>query len=678
MISARAHIFDRISFVVLSCTVLLSLVAFMPGGYISSEVAKGYVLIGGVSLAVIAWLISRLIEGKFHVPNSPVIQAVGVLGIVFFLSALFSKVPYLSFWGNGFDQGAFVPLACSLAALFLGAVLYTSRKRVFAFLSGLFFVYIAVALFQILHILIPSATTLGAFFSSTSTPLGSWADLGYISGGMLVAATLVFEFYQPSRVLRLLALKTAVIAIFFLILTNIFSALLVACIAEICILGYKLMSVRIARVHHFPYLAFFASLALIFFVLAHGVLGGSLARVLDVPYTTASPDAKTTLFVARSTLHEEPVFGAGLNRFSQVWFAHRPLRVNESPLWNVPFLSGYSFLFTIGFLSGILGLLAILFFIGTLIVSGVRRVFVAEADTERNFFVFGMYMLALYFVAVMSIASPGIGVTVLGFFSVGLLIAALCVEGRVRVRTVSFLGEYRIGFFAILGIVSVIILALITIGTATKRFVAVGYFSAGFRAVSDGDVVRADAQFDRASALADIPLFETSRTRLSLAVISRTLSNAGTAPISPTARVLLENAVTTGSVSAQTAVALDPTDPSHSIALGDFLAKLVPLKVENAASSARQAYLAASALAPNYPESYLRLAELDREMGDSAGAIENLRKALLLKTNYVEAYFDLALAYKLKGDTAIARSILSALQARFPNDTAITSALKSL
>ncbi len=639
LIMKNSLLCDRVSIVALSLSAFLGILAFVPGGVLSGSILKGYLLIAGVLVALVAWLLGRLIEGAFHIPWTPFFAGVGILIGALFLSALFSHTPYLSFFGEGFDQGTFAVFAALLLGLFLASMLFKTRGRIVTFLQGFFIVYVVIALYQLVHLIFPAVTSLNVFFNRADTPVGVWSDFAFLSGAVLIGGAVMLQFMKPPRKMRIIAMVSSLLALFFVILTNIFMVWVLVGSLAILILIYTLVINRFSEERNFPFMAFFLSLIALLFILANNLLGGVLANIFKASYVDVHPSLSATVHVAELSLRAHPIFGAGPNRFLNEWLTHRPSIVNSHTLWDVPFNAGASLLMTIAFLGGALGILAVLFFLMTFIRESIRKVFRNAVHPENGYLVFALFLIALYFLAAILFFAPGIAVTISAFAFLGLFFGAMIGEGRVHERTIYFLKDQRASFFSILSIVALILISAGTAYAATERFGSFIYFQKALTSMQSGDIDRANSRLTQAITLADLPLFERTRVLIASQSVQRTLALSSNSASSDSIKAVLQNAVSTGNTAARTAISIDPSDPANYIALGDFLRLIVPLKVDGVFPAAEDAYKRAIALAPDYPKTYLNLAELYFDSGDNKNARIYAQKAINEKPNYTEAFF---------------------------------------
>ena len=639
MSSKNFEVCDRVSLIALSLSVFLGIIAFIPGGFMPETMLKGYLIVVCVIVAFMAWLVGRLIEGSFHIPKTPILAATGILTGVLLLSAVFAHGPYLSFFGEGFDQGTFALLASMLFGLFLATMLFTTRERIYTFLKYFFGIYVVLAVFQFIHVFFPSLTSIATFYDRVDTPVGTWSDWAFLSGAALVGFSVILQFLKPTKVIRTVSIVGASLALFFVIVTNILMVWILVGFSAIIILVYTLVINRASEDRTFPYVAFSLSLVALLFVLANTLIGGVAANLLKASYVDVHPSFSATLHVSGSSLRAHPILGAGPNHFLTEWLTRRPFAVNNSTLWDTPFTAGSSFLVTTAVLSGALGILAVLLFLFVYAYETSRKVFRNSAHPDDGLFVFGVFLMSLYFVLGVLLYAPGVSVTICMFVFVGLLFGTFVSERRIEMHTINFLKDQRAGFFSILAIVALLMVSAGTAYSATQHFGGLVFFEKSLVNAQNNDLDAANNRLSQAIALTDVPLFERTRVLLAEKSIQNTLSASSTSISQDQIKTTLQNAVSLGNSAGRQAVALDGNDPANYLALGDFLRMITPLKVDGVYDAGVQAYTNAISLAPQYPKPYLNLAELYFDNTDPTDAETYIQKALDEKSNYTDALF---------------------------------------
>jgi tetratricopeptide (TPR) repeat protein len=648
---------DRISIVSISLAILFSFIAFVPGGFIQSGILKGYLIVISVLVGFVSWLLGRLIEGTFHIPKSPIVLSIGISFVVLFISAIFSRSLKTSIFGENFEQGSFIVLGGLMMMSFLVSLLFVSKKRISIFIKGIFLLYILVSLYQIVHLIFPQISSFGVFANRVDGPIGFWSDFAFISGAALIGFTLILQFIKLSKPLKIMAIAGSVLSLFFVILCNIISVWVLVGFSAIVILIYTLITNRFSEARIFPFFAFILSLISLLFILSNNLIGGVLAEIAKTSFIDIHPSFSATLHVAGQSLRAHPLLGAGPNNFINEWLVYRPSSINSSLLWDSPFVSGSSFMFTVGLLGGILGLLSIIFFIFSFAYESVKKVFVSNGDQNKQITVFCLFLITLYFILAITIYSPGLVVVTSTFFFVGLFVALLVGEERIDQYNLPFLKDQRTSFFTILCIVALLMISAGTAYSATERFGSIIFLQKAISADKENNLDKADMYLSRAMSLSDLQSYERTRVLLAEQSIQKTLNTSPDSVSQDAIKSSLQNAISIGNTAAMNAINIDPINPGNYIALGDFLRMILPLKVDGAGDRAKDAYNKAISLAPNYPKPYLLLASLYFDMGDNKNAELYTQKAIALKPNYTDAFFLMSQIQVAEGnaDSAISR-----------------------
>jgi hypothetical protein len=98
-----AKTFDTISFWSLYAVIVLLPVFFLPFTRIPVETGKGLLVVGGLTLAIIAWSLGRFIDGKVVIPRSKALTSGLLVVAVFFISSMTSPARDMSLFGLMFD-----------------------------------------------------------------------------------------------------------------------------------------------------------------------------------------------------------------------------------------------------------------------------------------------------------------------------------------------------------------------------------------------------------------------------------------------------------------------------------------------------------------------------------------------------------------------------------------------
>jgi tetratricopeptide (TPR) repeat protein len=188
-------------------------------------------------------------------------------------------------------------------------------------------------------------------------------------------------------------------------------------------------------------------------------------------------------------------------------------------------------------------------------------------------------------------------------------------------------------------------------------------------ALSSGDLAQAEEASARSLVFAESD--RTHRLRASIGV-TRMNQIASDNTIAPTtAQEQFQAALSTSIAEGQAATAFNQNNYQNWALLGSVFQTVVPLKIEGAYQSARDAYDRAVALNPTNPVVPFILAQLEVANGNGVKAEEELTKAITLKRDYAQAIFLLS---QIQVSLGKAREALQAAEAAAyfaPNDPTV-------
>lgn len=631
--------FDRLSVGLLVVLTGLVPLFFLPYIGLPAELSKSYLIALVLSLLVVAWSTGRLVEGSVSFPKSPILIALCALPATFFISALFSKAPGVSFAGTTLGLGS-VAMVAFLSLSFLGGMLYFGNGRrlslAFTILAGS---SVVVALYQIAYLLFGSRfLSLGTFFTNTSTLIGRFNDLGLYFGGVVIATLIVLEVISLRKIHRILLTLLLVVGLFFVALVNF--PLLWGIIAafSVILLVYSLAVLRPAGEEpraHFPFIPFIVILISLLFLIANPIVGGILPRFFGAAEQNVRPSVEATAAVTWQSLKQNPITGIGPNRFENAWLLYHPKEVIPTDFWDTSFDTGFGLLPSFVATTGVLGTIAIIAFLLLFCIAGFLHVFRPRENKYLHALLLLSFTLALYGWIVALIYNPGVVIVFFTFLFSGAFIGLLVSEGVIHLRTVSFLDDPRKSFFSILALVAVLIITLVVVFMGAQKFAALSVYAKGTRALARGDIAETERLFTRAAALDENDYFYRSLASLRLSQIGTLINNPPTSQ-----EVLKQNfqaLFSAAEAAARNAVNYDRTNPENWVMLASVYQRVVPLQVEGAKSNAIAAYEEGRKLSPQNPGFDLLRARLEIAANNLPEAKTHIEAALAKKPNFITA-----------------------------------------
>ncbi len=674
--------------------ILVLLVFFLPLFFIPSAV---FPFQGGktlfVSLAVIAvfslFVIARLKDGEFELPQSPLLIALGVLVALSALSGFFSGSLGQSFAGRGFEVGTVANVLILSLLLFLVPLLIRSQERIFscylAFLSAAGFL----ALFHLLRFAFgPDFLSFGIFTDVAANTVGKWNDLAVFFGASALFSLVTIELISLSRFFKALILGLFIASLFFLAVINFgpvwFALGLFSLVFLVYLISFGvgeagsppeavsgILDAPTRRPRRLPIPSLSTLLVSVVFVLGGATLSAPLSSRLGISQVEARPSWSATFAVAKQTLIKDPLLGAGPNRFAPEWLRYKPAGINETIFWGVDFEYGIGLIPTFLATTGILGALSWVAFFILFLSAGFGAMLRETTDKLSRYLSTSSFLVALFLWVFTVVYIPSFTLFALAFLVTGLFLASLSRSALPR-KVISFIADPRAGF------VSVLLLILLLIGGVTlgylltQKYAASVYFERGVRAFNrDGAVAEAERLIKKAAAVSPLDLYFRFLADIALFRMNTALAASSPSTSADSLRSEFQSNLGAALGSARQAVAQNQTNYENFMSLGRVYEAVVPLKIPGAYESARASYESAFTLNPQSPAILLTLARLETAKGDTAKAREEITRSLAKKGNYTEAIFFLSQVEAREGNIKAAISSAEAASIIAPNDATV-------
>ncbi len=652
MESKKVHFFNKLSFVTLLVTVFVSMFFFIPYVPVTLDASKGFLLSIGMTLSLFFWFIARLGEGKFSIPKDRLILAGGVIPLVFLLASFFSSSKYVSIFGSGFEIGTFGSMLVLFVLFFLSSIYFQTEKRIWSFYGALFLGATVLAVFELINIFIGFGRFLPGMLSGVSAGnlVGSWNDFALLFGLIVLLSIYTIEFLETKGVFLFIQYFLLVTGLFFLIIINMPLVWILVGLFSIIIFVYSisLQQAGVKIVHggndkkKFPFAALISVFICLIFLVGSNSISSLVSKYINISSPDVRPSITTTAQIALKAIKHNPAFGTGPNTFVIDWAAWKPAQIAQTVFWNVDFTNGYSLLTTFLVTTGILGFLAWIVFLVFFVMRSIKSLKIALQNTLANYFIMTTLMISIYTWVTFIVYSPSIIMIMIAFCSSGVLLGILVYKQAIPVRDISFLSDPRKSFFAILGLMVLMIGTLSITYIYIEKFTSIIYFSKGLNADTSNidSLAKSEKMLSNAITLDKNDAYYRAISQVYIAEISSLLNNK-----SISADVLKSNIqqlVTVAENSARLAVVQNPKNYSNYVNLGSVYGALVPLSVSNSYDSASAAYTKAFELAPHNPSILLARAELEFLNKNNKGAKDYIKQALALKQNYTDAIFLLA------------------------------------
>ena len=616
---------------------------FLPTSFF--PVLFGKTLLAGFLAFLFAgvFIIGRLRAGSVLLPRSPIVIAAVLLPLVYLFAALSSDSVNASLFGHmlEIDTVFFVTIASLL--LLLTAFLVRTEQAVFNVAAALLGAFLLLGVYQIFHLLVsPSVLSFGIFTSASGTPLGSWADVGALSGLVALLLLITLELLPVERMTRTLLYVALVVAAILLFAVNTIAVWYVLASTATLLAIYRLSQAPKGAAYnprHIPFRLVATVVISLFFIVFGPAINARISPLLGVTEIEARPSWQGTYAVGKKVIAEHALFGIGPNQFDRGWNLYRPAAVNVTPFWATDFAMGIGVVPTALVTAGILGFLAWLFLLGSLAWEGYRVIREPRADVFTHYLSLLTLGAALYFAQLFVMHVPSQGLYLLGFIFFGLFLAHLRNRTTVKEREILFTGNPVMGFGFIAFFIVLLVGSVAGLYFLLSKSVGVALFNRAASAyAATGDVDRAEALVSRANRVDESDLYYRSLSELRLIRLGDLLNRSATLPqeqVRAEFQTLLRDAIAYG----QQAVVYNPYDYLNHVALAKAYESVVPLKISNAYENALSTYTTAQAFAPQNPALRLALARLELLNGKPALAGKYVEEAFALKPDYTEAAF---------------------------------------
>jgi tetratricopeptide (TPR) repeat protein len=659
---------------------------FVPGQIATPEFAKILLLEAVVLFGVFAWAMGRLRDGHVDFPKSLLLLFSFLLAIQFFIAAVFSPAPLVSFIGTGYDIGTVNIFVVLFLAMFLSSVVFRDRDRVLMLFAGFMLSGIIAMIFHFLrHVVGADFLDFGIFTSAVTTPVGKWNDFAALVGGVLVLTLSTLYFFPENKALRIPAGVIFLLGLFFLVVVDftVLWMILAVILGALTVLSvyegerahrialreaeqsgahhaHKPLHRRIVR--HLPFLAvvlfavsvvYISGLSTLPWGSNNVTIASTVARALHAsPYSEVVLTPKTTFEIVKATIEDSPFFGSGPNRFGSSFLLHKTSEMNRTPFWDSSFDYGLGRIPTYFGTTGLIGMFLWVLFIGVLLLKS-RKIFrLFEKDRIAAYLAFVLFIMTLYFWGLAFFYLPNIAIFTLAFIFTGALIAFLVSEGVLGVYRITF-SSSRLGM-VVTPVVVVVLVGVVASGVLLYRQVSsLVAFREAQLSLNAGNLDGAEASLLRAKNLSQHDIYY--RTLSNIALVRLTQLGGAKQEPTPEFQQRVEGLITDAQDNARRAVAIDPTNFENYLQLGGVFDTLGSLGIQNTAQPARENYEQALRLNPKSPRVLFVLSRLEYISGDQVKAKEYLARALVERPNYLEAisfYVQLSLQEK-KVDEAL-------------------------
>lgn len=656
-----SNVLDRISFWSLFAVIVLLPLFFIPFFKIPIETSKGLLLVVGLAVSIIFWIAARFSDGKVSVPKSALLGTGLLVTMAFLLSSIFSPASQVSFFGSMMDTGTFFFILAAFLLMLFSSIVLKEPKNARIVFWGFILSSLVTLLFQAAHIFFPQSLSLGVLpVDKTANLFGTWNSLGIFAGLSVVMSLYVVEFLSVSKLAKWLLGALVVISLFLSAAVGLSLIWVLLGIFALIIFIYKVSlsygerkmqgeNTAEAKKMRFPLFSFVIVMLSLLFFMSGQFIGSYIPNLLGIANIEVNPSFSATMSVTGQELAKSPIFGAGPNRFGEVWAMYKPVSINSTIFWDTTFTSGSGLLPTFAATTGGLGILAWLLFLYVFVTSGFKLLFDSIRNNDKKeasvFFVLSLYLFVSSF-----FYSVGMAPFLLAFAFSGIFTGMAGGRDPKKELTMTFLDDPRKSFFSISAMV---LLMLITAASGFKyleRFISVPYFSDALTATS---LPQAESSITRAVALHANDLYLRTYAQVYLSKIASLVSKNASS-LSDADKAALQSSFDQAVGGAQLAVQYDSMNYLNYASLGNVYDSVGVLGVKGAYDKALESYQKAAGLNPLNPALQLDLARVSFANKDASAAEKYAKEALKLKPDYVDALLTLSQIEKNSGNISSA------------------------
>lgn len=631
------------------------------------ETPKLILLIVFTLILLILWGIRSVISGKFSLIHTPIDLPLILLLGVLIISTIFSQTRYVSILGNlPRIHGGLVAYVVYILFYF---VVVSNLKHLGTIKNLVYLIVGSGTVLSILSLLsligikyLPLAWTGYTNFTPTGSTFSTNAVLILAIPFLLVP---MFQnakgesFLKDLNIIGFKALLAILLALF--LITIILTGTLSTYIALAAVIGLTLFAVPQKEIEkNIIFLVFPAAVAALIIFLAFAPVGGSRnilhSKVQDYPREIQLPfDISWNISV--STFRDSPFFGSGPATYLFDFTAYKPLIFNSTKFWNIRFEQPFNEYLQILATSGAPGLI-VLMLLTVVFLSKAFKSLTSSADP---------FILSLTISGVSLFILLALHASTLVLWVIGVLILAAFFAAQKDTTQEFELGmigvnrsnnQLNLRFDALPMVLILLIIALVGVSIYYGgRFVVADFHHRqALNAVASGNGLEAYNRLIEAEKLNPY----TDSYRIDLAQISFAIANAiavskGPSESSPAGsltdqdkqniQTLLSQAINEG----RAATTLVSKNPANWEVLGSIYRQISGV-AQDALLFSLDSYGRAIQQDPLNPLLRLTAGGLYYSVRNYDLAIRFFTDAINLKPDYANAYYNLAVAYKDKGD----------------------------
>ena len=609
---------------------------------------KQALLILLVMVAGISWLAKSVLEGEFTLRLTWLHLVMLILLVVSGISTATSLWRYGSFWGFPLNiTDSLVTLTMFLLATFLISQSALDEKKsvkMVILFSVSFLIAGIYTVLQLYHIyLLPFAFAKLPTFNT----MGSVTIIAMIAAILLPCLVMIAQALEKKKVLFVLA----GLLLLLLILINSFNAWVVLMAGLVVVLTFTLWNAKkISSLSSVYFSVVLLVVSLGFLIFRFAIPGFPVAPI------EISPSRIAEFTIAKNVLSHDPILGTGPGTFVYNYAQYHESSLNKTVFWGTRFISGASEIFDWFITKGFLGGLAFVALLAMSVICLIKSLLKNSENETAWFLRLGILSAMIGVITAYLIYYSNFTLSFLVWILLGILISLTATsEKKITLKPHSFL-SIGVSFVSLL----LLVLSLGFMLLAGQKYVSEVLYLKGAQMVSVGKTNEGMLKILSAANLSpSIDLYYRDLAQLSVSQLTAIQLDKNLS--SDKKKEQMQITINGAANFANRAIAVNPANIENWNVRGFVFRNLIG--VPGADAVATESYNKAHQLEPASPFSLTELgrvylaqaqnvaSDADKKNEALNNALDNLNKAIELKSDYAPAHYLIALTYGQQGKT---------------------------
>lgn len=658
---------NKATFSILVAVAVLTPLAFTSLTTEFYETPKLIILGVAVLLLLVLWSFSWVLQGKIIITRTPLDLPLILLLITILVSTFLSQSQYISIFGN-FPRvhGSAISWVLYILLYFIAVSnikgIVQARIITLAVLASSAIAAI-IAMLSYAGLYLPLTFARNMAFNPSGSPFS------IVALSLILFPIIYTHLIKPSKVLSLpIALISSIIFGLVVILLGSLTTQIILTLTFLVIIG---LSNKKDVKTSLPFLIVPALICLLVLVLSHLPLAKQnplkeKRETYAKSFQELQLPAPDSWKVAISSFRDSPAFGSGPSTFLFNFTQYKSPSINLTQLWNFRFDTAYNEFFQILATLGALGFLAFIFFVLSLVKLSVKVL--RHFDT----FTASLALSVLIFITLLFFHVSTPVTLIIGIFLIGALIALNRTEGKVE--------EYTLGITAanikpnpdmrmvsgdilpILVFIPIFILTLVGFWQTYRIVSADIYHRLGLNAINQRGLQAYDYLRAAENLNPVIDLYRSDMAQTNFLIANAIASAKAPNEASPTGSLTdqdkanIQQFLSQSINESRAAVAISPRSAQNWEVLASIYRQITGV-AQNALEFSLDGYGRAISLDPYNPLLRLNIGGLYYSVRNYDMAIRFFDDAVNLKPDYANAYYNLSIALRDKGNLEEAQTI---------------------